>query len=519
MPTIYHWTQPLQVDQVRYDELIGRYGWYAQATSPTTLDKAANKRNSDIGFRVPENWGQYWYPALRNAMQGGKAQMAWVGSSTMKGYYCSDLQVTSAFAIVRDALQAIGGNGGDGVNWMTNTDLYVKNSGLQYVYDQYKGKGNLWTENNNGNTNNISTPTYDLGPTAGYLNIAGGAYVDIAFKGQQLAIWFFNSHSSSPFTYSIDGGAPVTVTPGPGMGGDIVMISLVVATDLAKGVSHTVRITGGTTGVRFCGIDAENVSGLVCNNYAIPGMVSHRISNRDGYESGTYMGGHRFRNRYGVAATEKSPDLLVIAVPPNNAIKVRETFTNATTTNASTTVAHAQARRYHIGRSITGSANIPAGATVTAVQEGVSFTISAAATGNASDVTLTVEDLTPVKNFTQDWEQYMAGVLDNIYGGGTVVEGKTDVLVVDNIMKISSDTVRPTWREIESRGESLATVYGSAYVNVGATLGNSWSRFYNLGYMGNTTQNNVGKAGADDIHMSDKGQEYMAKQILKVLLP
>lgn len=512
MPTIYHWTQAQTVDQDRYNYLISRYGWFAKPTSPAK-SKSNEKVTNDVGIRVPANWGQYWFPALREAMAGqGKAQVAWLGSSTMQGYYSTDLDATSGFAIVRDALQEVGGNGGSGFRGMQFSDTFLAGAPAG-AYNLYKSKGNAWVHTVGAGS--IGTPTRDLGPSAGYLAIAGGAYVDIPFTGSRLALWFFNAHTSSPFTYSIDGGSATTVTPGAGMGGDIAMISLLVATNLSKG-KHSVRITGGTNAVQFVGIDAENEIGVVCNNYAIAGMQSHRYSNRDGYESGTYMGGHRFRNRYGVAATEETPDLLVIAVPPNDAIKTSETFNNASTTNASATVSHSGFRRYHVGRTITGT-NIPIGTTLTAVNEGVSATMSANATGTASDTTITVVNPAAATDFVRNWEQYLAGVLDNVYGGGTVVEGKTDVVVLDNIMKISSDTTRPVWRQIEASAESLAEVYGAAYVNIGATLGQSWSRFYNLGYMGNGADPTI--SGSDDVHMSDKGHEYMASQVLKVILP
>lgn len=511
MPTVYHWTQPHVVDQARADELLQRVGWFSVPTLPPTLDKPIPAPAMTPGVRVPEGWGQYWFPALRAAAAGeAKAQVAWLGSSSFQGYYSSDLDETSSFALVRDALQAMGGEGGSGFRGMQFSDTFL--SGVPAgALTRYRAMGNAWVQTLNGGA--ISTPTFDLGPAAGYLAISGGATVDIPFWGKNLALWFFNSHSSSPFTYAIDGGSATTLTPGAGLGNDLVMISMIVASDLDPSVEHTVRITGGATAVRFVGIDAENDTGVVCNNYAIAGMQSDRYANIDSYESGTYMGGHRYRNRYGVAATEETPDLLVISVPPNDAIKASQSYTNVGTTDTSTTVTGTLFRRSDVGRTITGT-GIPAGTTIVTVSEAVSAVLSQAATATGT-ITATVTNPTAADRFVKNWEQYLAGVLDNVYGGGTTVQGQTDVLIVNPMMKISSDTVRPTWRQIQARAESLATVYGAAYLDIGATLNQSWSRFYNLGYMGNG--NDPTTSGSDDVHMSDAGHAYTASQILKVI--
>lgn len=474
------------------------------------LDKGPSDVGTDIGYSVPKNWGQYWYPALREASQGErKAQVAWLGSSEMQGYYASDLDATSSFALVRDAVQEFGGNGGSGFRGMQFSDTFLSGA-PSGAYNRYKDQGNAWVHTLNGGS--ISTPTFEFGPSSGRLDIAGGATVDIPFNGARLALWFFNSHGTSPFTYAVDGGSAVTVTPGPSMGGDIAMIRLLSPTDYGEG-DHVVRITSGTNPIYFCGIDAENDAGVVFNNYAIAGLESVRYSNADGFESGTYMGGHRFRNTYGDTPTEATPDLLIIGVPPNDAIKVINTF-SMTTTSGSANVTGLGFRMGDEGKTISG-AGIPAGTTITAVNQGASATMSANATvSSTADRSLTATDA--VDRFYKNWEQYLAGVLDNVYGGGDGVEGRTDVLVVDPMLKISSDTVRPTWRRIQSAAQSMAGLYGAAYLNVGATLNQSWSRFYNNHYMGNP--NDPTSWSDDAIHMSDAGHLYTAEKILRVIL-
>lgn len=513
MPVIYHWDTPQTVDQDRYNYLIQRYGWYAKPTAPTK-DKNISAVRRQVGFNVPDNWGQYWFPALRAAMEKkSRAEYAWLGSSTMFGYYSDDLEVTSAFAIVRDALQAAGNKGGSGFRGMTYSDTFLAGAPAG-AYNRYKAQGNAWTQV--VGSGSITTPTYDAGP-CGRIDIAGGAYIEDYFYGKYLDVWFFNSHGSSPFTVSVDGGDPVTVTPGPGLGADIRITRYPIASNLDPNTRHKIRVTGGTNAVRYIGHDSENDFGVVANQYAIPGMQSDRYSNNnifDSFESGTYMGGHRFRNRYN-NDTEETPSLVVIAVPPNDAIKASQSYTNVGTTSGSATVTGSAFRRSDRGRTITGT-GIPAGTTIDAVSEANNATLSQQATATAT-ITATVTNPEVVSRFMRNWEGWFAGVLDNVYGGGTGVQGQTDVLIVDNLMKISSDTVKPAWREIEARAVGMAAVYGAAYVNVGATLSNSWSRFYNLGYMGNG--NDPTTSGNDDIHMSKLGQEYMAKQILKVLLP
>lgn len=516
MPTIYHWTDPHTVSQQRYDQLLTRAGWFSVPTPPVMLDKDTEVASMAQGFRVPEGWGQYWYPAMREAMRGnGKAQVAWMGSSTMQGYYASDLDATSAFAIVRDTVQRVAGDGGSGYQGMQFSDTFLAGAPAG-AYARYQAMGNAWVQTLNAGA--ISTPTFDIGPS-GRLNISGGATVDIPFRGTRLALWFFNNHSASPFTYAVDGGSAVTVTPGAGMGSDLAMIRLLSPTVYSAG-EHSVRITGGTNAIYFVGIDAENDTGVVFNQYAIAGAQSDRYSNVDSYESGTYMGGHRFRNTYGVAATEETPDLLIIGVPPNDAIKASESF--SMTTNGTTTVTSTSWRRYHVGRTVSGT-GIAAGTTVLSVSEASSAVLSAAASDSTTG-SRTVTNPTAVDRFVKNWEQYLAGVLDNVYGGGTAVEGKTDVVIVNPMMKISSDTVRPTWRRIQIAAESLATVYGAAFIDIGGILNQSWSRFYNLGYMGNGTDpvlydgSNPASKGNDDVHLSDAGHAFMAEQILKVVM-
>lgn len=521
MPTIYHWTSPHTVSTNRAAELLQRFGWFSSPRSPVNLNKPSSVPRTAIGFNVPSNWGRYWYPALADASKGNsKAQVSWLGSSTMQGYYASDLNETSAFALVRDALQAHGGNGGSGFQGMQFSDTFLSGA-PSGAYNRYKAVGvaNAWIQTLNSGA--ISTPTFDLGPAAGRLNISGGATVDIKFNGRYLAIWFFNSHGSSPFTYAVDGGSATTITPGAGMGADLACLRVLSPTDYGKG-DHTVRITGGTNAAYFIGIDAENEDGVVVNNYAVAGMQSDRYANIDSFESGTYMGGHRFRNTYGVTATEETPDLLIISVPPNDAIKASQTY--SMTTNGTTTVTSSSWRRSDVGRTVTGT-GIPSNppTTVVSVSEASSAVLSAAATDSTTG-NRTVTNPTVADRFVKNWEQYLAGVLDNVYGGGTSVEGKTDVLVIDPIMKITSDTVRGVWRTIQQRARALADVYGAAYINTGASLNQSWSRAYNLGYMGNGTDpvtyngSDPANKGNDDIHLSDAGHAYMADNILKVIL-
>lgn len=269
-------------------------------TRGDTADLFPGRVTDAVGIVVPDGWGRNWFRALSDAQHGGKAQMAWVGSSETQGYWSSNMMTKSAFAIVRDALQAVGGDGGSGYQGMVFSDTFLSGA-PEGAYEHYQSVGNAWVETPNAGA--ITTPTFAFGPSVGALYIAGGATVDITFSGTELHLWFFNAHESSPFTYKIDGGSATTITPGAGMGADLAMIRYAAASGLSAG-THTVRITGGTTAVRFAGIDAENVSGVVANNYSRAGMVSSAYSNADGFESGTYMGGHRFRNTYGVAATE-----------------------------------------------------------------------------------------------------------------------------------------------------------------------------------------------------------------------
>lgn len=478
--------------------------------TPTAPGHIANKSYVDqsvaTGLYTPSNWGQYWLPALAAAKAGsGLARVSVMGSSTAMGYYSSDLRATSWVERMRASLIAYSSNGGSGFEGMQRSDTFISGA-PSGAYNRYKAIGNTWSQ-----VNSWSTPTFWRGPALGYLLGGGGtSTVTIPFTGAALTVWYFDN--GSPWTYSIDGGLPTTVTPGSSLAPSTVHASA------GSSGSHTVTIASGASGVWLIGVRGCNTTGVVVDNYAIAGMQSGGWNMTDSMQSGQYAGGWHSGFGTNNAATAGpgtgSPDLLIIQAPTNDVIKAVQTYTNGSTTSSSTTVSSTSLRRADIGRQISGS-GIPTGTTITSVSDSAgTAVISNAATATASGVTFTITDPDPATRWLTNIENYLAGVLDNVYGGGTGPTGATDIVFLNPLVRISSDPQR-VLRDFSSKLYGLAQTYGAAVVDIGAQYHQSWSRWFNEGKAGNG--NDPTTSGNDDVHASDAGHQYMADQLLTLI--
>lgn len=471
---------------------MGFYGPLAPSTIRAT---------TRAGIHVPHDWGAQWFPALASAKAGtGLARIGFLGSSSTEGYYASNLDTTSFVELIRaDLITYTGHHGGTGFRGMQFSDTFL--SGLPAgAYNRYKAVGNAWS--GSSVAGGWTTPTWWRGPALGYLSANAGATLTIPFTGSSVDIWFFNVYSSAAFTYRIDAGTAQTVTPGAGLGADLAPTAVTASTGGTG--AHTIQITAGN-GMRFIGISGRNTTGVRVDQYGIAGMQSYGWSLKDSMQSGAYMAGWR-----------NPVDLVVIQGPSNDVIKAVQTYTNVTTTSASTTISSVSLRLADTGRSISG-AGIPAAATISSVNDSAgTAVISAAATASGTNVTLTLTDPDPVGRWVTNIQRYLSSVTDNWYGGGTVVA--PDLLIFWPLFP--TDTANDPlqiYKRLQAVGWAMADTYGAAVVDIGAMYRQSWNRWNAEGKAGNSSDPTTN--GSDSVHASDAGHAYYAQQILSVIRP
>jgi hypothetical protein len=454
---------------------------------------------SGPGISIPPGWGQHWQAKLAAAERGaGLARVGLVGTSITQGYFASNLRQTSYASRLRRSLQGFAGDGGSGYEGFQRSDVFL--SGLPgSAYAHYQASGDAW-----GFTGTWTTPTWWLGPSLGYLRGTGGSTVRIPFTGTAVDIWWFNVYSSAAWTYRVDTGATVTVTPGAGVGTGDLAVTATTVSGLPAG-EHLLTITSGDPGMWLAGITGRNATGVRVDNFGIAGMESAGWANGDPFNSGTYMGGWR-----------NPCDLLIIEGAANDVIKARHTYGNVTTTSGSTTISSVSLRPSDAGRRISGS-GIPADALIVSVNDNAGTAVlSANASASASNVTVTLTDPDPVGRWISNIQQYLSGVLDNWYGGGSAVEGKLDVVFLWPLFPTNTgNDPLGAYKRLQSAGRSLAESYGAATVDIGALYHQSWSRWFNEGRAGNAADPAI--AGNDAVHPSDAGHELIADTLLKLV--
>ncbi len=119
---------------------------------------------------------------------------------------------------------------------------------------------------------------------------------------------------------------------------------------------------------------------------------------------------------------------------------------------------------------------------------------------------------TPADVWIQNIQSYLAGVMNNTYGGDA--RGSTDILFLFPVGNVTADRFR-LFGEYKSRIIGLAQSYGAAVLDVGALFHGSWNAWAKMGYAGN--QADPTNAGTDFNHPSDAGHSFVAAQLTPLL--
>jgi hypothetical protein len=118
----------------------------------------------------------------------------------------------------------------------------------------------------------------------------------------------------------------------------------------------------------------------------------------------------------------------------------------------------------------------------------------------------------PADTWAQNVESYLAGVMNNTFGGDA--RGLTDVLFLFPIANSTADVNR-LFLQYKARSIGIAQSYGAALLDMNAMWHSSWNAWQKAGYAGNQA---VPKAsGTDYNHPSDGGHLWMAQQLLQLL--
>lgn len=255
---------------------------------------------SQLGIYVPNGWGANW-KAKRNS---GTAVMHAIGSSATQGYYSSNLRANGWVDLVRSSLQSQYGDGGSGFRSTSASSVWANANGVTAgAVTAYSANGNYMTPSGSWSVGGNS-----YGPGVTYLFTSTvGDNVTISVRGTVVDIYTLagstNTHSN--WTYSIDGGAAVTV-PDTGTADNIVKTTI---TGLSTG-THSVTVTKGSTGtyLSLVGIAGRNTTGVVVNNLAKYGS---RLANFFGTAnlSIDWNGGQSF-----------PADLVTLSHAPNEAV-------------------------------------------------------------------------------------------------------------------------------------------------------------------------------------------------------
>ncbi|MFB7027187.1 MULTISPECIES: SGNH/GDSL hydrolase family protein [unclassified Streptomyces] len=224
------------------------------------------------GGYIPSDWGKNWR-AKRDAAATGKARLVVVGGSFSQGYYASDMNNTSWVGLVRQSLQNQYGDGGSGALTASRTGVYYSHAVATPLWET---NGSFATT-----TGSWNTGSNNYGPGGSYIVTERvGASATFKVRGSTVHIYYVVGNASATsrasFTYTIDGGAPTTVTPpvtGPWG------ISKATSTGLTDDL-HTVKITWAGTAdntnqfVSICSVNGENSTGVIVDNFAKYGAAS-----------------------------------------------------------------------------------------------------------------------------------------------------------------------------------------------------------------------------------------------------
>ncbi|MEU9404782.1 hypothetical protein AB0E08_03615 [Streptomyces sp. NPDC048281] len=222
-----------------------------------------NGRATGRGVWVPRSWGEFWRPKREAAKAGSStATVAVIGGSTAVGFYASQLVAKSWPGVLTSSLQAVNGDGGSGF-----VSALFSANGIQgndtAAINQWNTSGGLAAQ-----TGTWAIGGYPVGPGWGYLYTStNGSSMTWTVRGTSVTIYTLGGDGSrSSWTYSIDSGSAVTVTDSTTTGLTVLKTTI---TGLSAG-AHTVKVTHTGTSSQYlslCGVSAENVSGVVLNNF------------------------------------------------------------------------------------------------------------------------------------------------------------------------------------------------------------------------------------------------------------
>jgi|GEM_PF-5347372 len=236
--------------------------WAAPAsTTNQSLNKGA--------VYVPSDWGsRAWRSKLAANIANnaaGRPVVAVVGDSISQGYNSSNLDTKSWPGLMKIALQAAGGDGGVGFWSAANSDKGTTAHGGATATTTYGAANILHTTTGTWGTTNAGVGMYSLTTT-----VSGSTLTTRAMRGTTLEWYTIEGTPAATYTYSVDGGAAVPVTPGAAN----VQVKRSV-TGLSAG-THTLTITftGASGTLYFSGARAFNASGVVVDNYSRYGVSS-----------------------------------------------------------------------------------------------------------------------------------------------------------------------------------------------------------------------------------------------------
>ncbi|ANP74549.1 hypothetical protein PA27867_3631 [Cryobacterium arcticum] len=191
---------------------------------------------------------QPWYAALANR-DNTTAKVAVIGDSIVEGYGATAIEkrwVTKLAANLRNKFPVAGSPGGRG-----------------YIGAKYTGDFASFTWPCTLSAG-VTVGSTDYGLKRSVVDIAGGKTATFALKGSYAWIMYPTAPTFTSFTYSLDGGAAVTVSQTSATAKD----GVVTGISLGSSGAHTLVLTGGTSsfidGVIEC--DGDQATGITVHD-------------------------------------------------------------------------------------------------------------------------------------------------------------------------------------------------------------------------------------------------------------
>jgi hypothetical protein len=469
------------------------------------LFRAARGGNGKQGIYIPGNWGDLWGPKLAAAKAGtGLARIGVRGDSISFGYFASNPLTKSYPGLLRHDLHALYGDGGSGFNGAYHSDTVLSAAGVNAnIRTAWATAVALWALTG---TWTAGTAYVGCGPGGAHLtSIVAASSVTIPFRGTTLKIFTVTDGAAgtATWTYSIDGGAPVTVTDASSGG-----VAAVLGTNvsgLASG-DHTVVITkgSGVAPLHLIGIRGSNLNGVILNNYSKPGgtgffefpMQAAMSPAVTAGPAGLWSGG-----------SNDPCDLLILACGVNEANRVQTT--GVTLTSAVSAGATSIAVSGYLAP---GKYQIDSETFYVKRCSGTASPYSAAiypetmTTAHSSGATVNFALVSP-----DEWVRNVSAAIVDLKEFNAAAE----VMIV--LPHVGTFNALKTYHEICQKARGVAEEYGAALVDFWTLGRNSWNYANGIGYWGNGSTTTPGIAGTDGVHLSDGGQSFMRDVLLPII--